>query len=61
MRLIRLFLNEHKQQERLFAAFDYNKPINAIIKSIDGARGGAIRTSSGISHLKKKASCKLFN
>ena len=38
MTSIPLFLNEHKQQERLFAAFDYNKPINAIIKSIAWGR-----------------------
>jgi len=35
---IRLSIKEHQRQERLFAAFEYNKEINTIIKSVYGAK-----------------------
>src|SRR6266498_6104344 len=35
---IHLHLKEHDKQERLFAAFEYNKTINTIIKDVYGAK-----------------------
>ncbi len=35
---IHLYLKEHKRQERLFAAFEYNKTVNTIIKDVNGAK-----------------------
>src|SRR6266540_7329831 len=38
MILIHLYLKEHKRQELLFAAFEYNKTVNTIIKDVNGAK-----------------------
>src|SRR6266496_1679675 len=35
---IHLYLKKHKRQERLFAAFEYNKTVNTIIKDVNGAK-----------------------
>jgi integrase/recombinase XerD len=35
-----LYLKEHKHRERLFAAFEYNKTVNTIIKDVNGAKWG---------------------
>ncbi len=35
---IHLYLKNHDHQERLFAAFEYNKTINTIIRNVYGAK-----------------------
>ena len=41
--LLRLYLAEHKGSQRIFADYNYNKPVNEVMKKIPGAKYSATR------------------
>ncbi len=41
--LLRLYLSEHKGSQRIFADYNYNKPVNEVMKKIPGAKYSATR------------------